>query len=428
MRKKKIINFAGALLALTLAVSCDNMNDVHQKYIDAGERVYLGKTDSLTAFSEIGQVKLVWYVNADPNIENTVIYWNTRRDSVIHPFVRTWDGIQKDSAIIELEEGEYLFELVNTNRKGERSLPATIQGSAYARLRDITVNTSPLELSIWEGAGLRQAKKVPENARETLVWSSANPGIATVDETGIITPVKMGTTTVTVQNVSGTIKKDIPVTVFSEPSSFDPIFHLALTPTPLPLAVRQAGNPSGTGSIPGEGNISLVEGPAPGKIAIQIPLKSHFQVKHLIPANGGGERVNEYTLLVDFKVPQSGVYFSFVQTNYANTDDVDVWINPTLDAINTGGTYANLPSALQVDTWYRWVLSVKLGESVRSYINGQKFHTFSSPVDLVRLSLDPTGVILFGDENGDDYDMTVSGVAMWDRALTDEEIAAIGGL
>jgi hypothetical protein len=109
------------------------MNDIHQKYADESKRVYLGKADSLVSFPGVGKVKLVWYASADPKLETTVIYWNDRQDSVLHPFERTQDGVQKDSVIItSLEEGEYIFELVNRNSRGEFSVPVTVMGKSYS--------------------------------------------------------------------------------------------------------------------------------------------------------------------------------------------------------------------------------------------------------------------------------------------------------
>lgn len=131
---KKIIIF---LAFVALITSCDKMNDIHQKYIKGGEQVYLGKSDSIITYPGIGRAKLVWYTNADPKIESTVIFWNSRQDSTEHVFTRTQDGVQKDSAIIDgLPEGIHFFEFVNKNSRGERSISAkmveaTVYGAEY---------------------------------------------------------------------------------------------------------------------------------------------------------------------------------------------------------------------------------------------------------------------------------------------------------
>lgn len=130
MKNIKYIIFLFSALVIAI-VSCDDMNSLHQKYIDAGEQVYLSKNDSLNTFPGYGRVKLVWYVNADPMVESTVIYWNLHQDSIEKPFVRTQDGPQKDSIIITLPEGEYFFELFNKNSLGNRSLPVAVMERSY---------------------------------------------------------------------------------------------------------------------------------------------------------------------------------------------------------------------------------------------------------------------------------------------------------
>lgn len=116
--------------------SCDKMDDIQRKYADRQEQVYLGRVDSVKAYPGIGKVKLVWQINADPKIDQTLIYWNNRRDSLIKPFNRSVSGIQKDSVTItNLREGSMLFEFINMNSEGERSLVSsatvTTWGSSF---------------------------------------------------------------------------------------------------------------------------------------------------------------------------------------------------------------------------------------------------------------------------------------------------------
>lgn len=104
-------------------VSCDDMNDIQSKYADAEERVYLGKVDSIKSIAGFGRAKITWYVTADPKIEQTIIYWNQREDSIVRNISRSVSGVQKDSIIIEnLPEGSTLFEFRNVNSRGESSL------------------------------------------------------------------------------------------------------------------------------------------------------------------------------------------------------------------------------------------------------------------------------------------------------------------
>ncbi len=121
-----------SLVTLLLYSSCDKMNDIQKEYEDRGEKVYLGKVDSIKAFSGVNQVKLTWYMTADPKIQKTIIYWNMRNDSIVRPFSRTTPGLQKDSIVIQnLPEDTHVFEFRNVNDAGETSLISTASGIVW---------------------------------------------------------------------------------------------------------------------------------------------------------------------------------------------------------------------------------------------------------------------------------------------------------
>ncbi len=129
--------FGTALLLALLLPSCDKMDDIQRTFADREEDVYLGKVDSIKSYPGFGKTKMVWYVNADPKIEQTVIYWNLRRDSIVKPFNRTNASGQYDSIVLNnLPEGSLLIEFKNVNSKGETSLwsssTATIWGPKFA--------------------------------------------------------------------------------------------------------------------------------------------------------------------------------------------------------------------------------------------------------------------------------------------------------
>ncbi|WP_300600624.1 DUF4998 domain-containing protein [Niabella sp.] len=133
------------LLAFIL-FSCDKMNDIQSKYTNQAEKVYLGRVDSVTYAAGFGRAKVVWYINADPKIQRTIIYWNNRRDSLVRPFNRQALGGQWDSIYLNgLSEGSTLLEFVNVNDAGESSLvtrsAVTVWGESFAgglRARSLT--------------------------------------------------------------------------------------------------------------------------------------------------------------------------------------------------------------------------------------------------------------------------------------------------
>jgi hypothetical protein len=117
----------GIAVFILVLSSCNKMSDIQRKYAEKTEQVYLGRVDSLVSIPGIGRAKLVWYINSDPKIDRTIIYWNMRKDSIVKEFNRTTAGLQKDSVIINnLSEGTTLIELRNVNKDGEASLYTSV--------------------------------------------------------------------------------------------------------------------------------------------------------------------------------------------------------------------------------------------------------------------------------------------------------------
>ena len=162
MNTKNISVIFLSLLIFLFYLSCDDMEDIHEEYLELGRKVYLGKVDSVETFPGINKIKLTWYISSDPRIENTIIYWNMRSDSIIKPFNRTIAGVQKDSIVIEnLPETIYDFDLKNVNSKGESSLFSYAIGTSWGErfikslkkrspdilAYDFTTSTYTMELS-----------------------------------------------------------------------------------------------------------------------------------------------------------------------------------------------------------------------------------------------------------------------------------------
>ena len=128
---------SGIAVFILVLSSCNKMDDIQRKYAEKTEQVYLGRVDSLVSVPGISRAKLVWYINSDPKIDRTIIYWNMRKDSIVKEFKRATAGLQKDSVIINnLSEGTTLIELRNVNKDGETSLytsvSATVWGPIFA--------------------------------------------------------------------------------------------------------------------------------------------------------------------------------------------------------------------------------------------------------------------------------------------------------
>lgn len=133
---KRIIYFIAALVAIGFA-ACDDMNDLHQKYLDEGEDIYTGKPDSVKTYAGFNRLKVEWELNADPKITQCCIYWNNRADSLIYPINRAEGPVY--SALLPLAEGKYNFELLTRDDAGNHSLTEQISGVTYGAEYQATI-------------------------------------------------------------------------------------------------------------------------------------------------------------------------------------------------------------------------------------------------------------------------------------------------
>jgi hypothetical protein len=197
----------------------------------------------------------------------------------------------------------------------------------------------------------------------------------------------------------------------------------------------QFNNPDNWGKASAGADLELkgsaffeTEGINGGK-AVEVGKGSHFIARHGMEATGGGTKVNSYTILMDFKLP-AATRACFVQTDMANGNDVDIFLRPNMFELGIGNVYADLSAdPIKENVWYRLVVCAQLGESLRYYLNGKEVFNHDGTGDAAldsRLAFDPAGVLLFGDEDGEDELIHVSQVTIWDQPMAAEDVAALG--
>jgi len=180
--------------------------------------------------------------------------------------------------------------------------------------------------------------------------------------------------------------------------------------------------------------------------AVAVEKGTYYQADHGIPANGGSSSwVNEFTLLFDVMYPEESVgkWRTFYQTNWSNSNDADYFIHPADESWGVGdlgytdnatvGEWYSKPN-----TWYRAVITVNLDNDPDQafhdlYVDGVlKGNHKTDHLGLDgRFSLYPADhatpyIVLAGDNDGDDALMYFSNIAIWDRPLGPDEIAALG--
>ncbi len=173
------------------------------------------------------------------------------------------------------------------------------------------------------------------------------------------------------------------------------------------------------------GSHAGVVGPDTGDGAVVIGVGSYYVVPHGIAANGGGSMVNQWSLLVDFRVGSLGSWRCFYQTDATNGSDGDCFINPS-GQIGVGATgYSG--AAVSAARWYRLAIVVDNGVRYEAYLDGSRVLNGSAgPVD-GRFALAPS-LLLFADNDGEDNDISVAQVRLYSTALSAAEVSALGAV
>ncbi len=143
------------------------------------------------------------------------------------------------------------------------------------------------------------------------------------------------------------------------------------------------------------GSHSIVDGPDNDNGAVRIPLGSYYTAPHNI-APSDGINVNEFTLVIDLKIPQTGRWYCMYQTDMTNADDGEWFINPS-GKIGVGLT-GYTESIVEAGEWYRMVVSVKNGNQYKYFYDGHLLLNGTAGEIDGRFSLG-SEFILFGDNN-----------------------------
>jgi len=172
------------------------------------------------------------------------------------------------------------------------------------------------------------------------------------------------------------------------------------------------------------GKQEVVSGFNSSDFAVKIGPGNHYKMTHQIAANGGGTKVNEYSIQIDFKVETTSVWHAFFQINPNNNDDGDCFIN-TVGNIGVGVTGYSTYS-VKPNEWYRLVLSVENGVQHKYYLDGQLIHSGVAQSVDGRFALESV-LLMLADEDGEDNNIYVTQIAIWDNALTQYEVSSLGG-
>ncbi|MBL9175096.1 MAG: hypothetical protein JNL10_16270, partial [Verrucomicrobiales bacterium] len=160
---------------------------------------------------------------------------------------------------------------------------------------------------------------------------------------------------------------------------------------------------------------------------------SGLLMRHGIPANGGGSRVNQYTLIADVYWESGPGFASFLNVDGANTSDGDFFFRVADGGFGQGGGGYEGNTKMEIEKWHRVAFAVDMAATppvVTKFLDGQKHADQTAPnnlLDGVRRSLDPASAALFGDgDDGELHPVYVNSVQIRAGKLSDAELASLG--
>lgn len=139
----KSINFATALLLLSISVASCSKWDDYKQYTSNGETSYTGKMESINIYPGRLRVKLTGLLPADPKISRVRVTWNNGADSAVYSITKG-PGVDTFSRIINVPEGIVNFNVRTYDAQGNRSVVVNATGTAYGPKYEAGLTNRPV--------------------------------------------------------------------------------------------------------------------------------------------------------------------------------------------------------------------------------------------------------------------------------------------
>ncbi|MEL0455902.1 DUF4998 domain-containing protein [Flavobacteriaceae bacterium SZ-1-7] len=144
---KNILIVLGSLILGSLTYSCDDYSDDYLKYVEGGERIYVGKMDSLFVFGGHNRVQLGGNLPSDPKATEVRISWNNSNNSITVPLTGGSVGERFSTIIDNLPENIYSFQVRSYDSDGNSSILSTVTGRVYGEGYVATLFNRPITLA-----------------------------------------------------------------------------------------------------------------------------------------------------------------------------------------------------------------------------------------------------------------------------------------
>ena len=189
------------------------------------------------------------------------------------------------------------------------------------------------------------------------------------------------------------------------------------------------------GTAPGS-----IDGPGDGNGAISVPAgkENYLKAIHGISPNGNTQKglVNEYTIMMDLRVPAVG-WNALIHTDFDLDHDAVCRLALSGDDEGTGhstltynGEMTGTRYVIGTNTWHRVILTAKCGNFWDVYVDGEYIldGNVAAYAQLdSEFALEPEGVLFCTDNNWvPSLQIDFAQITIWDEALDADTIASLG--
>lgn len=205
---KSLKLFSAGVLGCLL-VSCGDMLENIEQYIDKGETIYVGKVDSLKLYPGRERIGLRGDLRYGLTQTRCTISWlhpSGEEQSKSIDIVRTSPDDKFDVVLTDMQEGPYEFTVITYDGLGNKSIPVTANGYVYGDLYEQSLVNRSIEgdivTSYEDGEFIATIKWLPlnyEEAQETCLTYELADGsgqksikVNTGDNRSVITGAKPG--------------------------------------------------------------------------------------------------------------------------------------------------------------------------------------------------------------------------------------------
>lgn len=177
-------NIISLLAVVFMLGSCANMDDTHEEFLDGGERIYVGKADSLAVYGGYERVKIMGLMHYAKTAEKCIIRWTVdgQKDSVIIQSNQWKAHNDTLSVIIEgLPEGTQRFFLQTYDAEGHKSLNIECSGTVYGEGHILTASPKIITRMVPQPDGIFLLWNMSEEAIGVEMKYESNSGEKTVN-------------------------------------------------------------------------------------------------------------------------------------------------------------------------------------------------------------------------------------------------------